>query len=102
MVRHRRVVVVMLCAALTWGCDEPDFGDKALKFVNDELGPLSLQLARADLAVRWPRAFQLLIVDVSGRLENADSALRNIEHATRDIKGGSPLDQLRAARDYES
>src|SRR5262245_16529552 len=71
---------------VTPACDDPDFGDKALGFVNGELHEMSLSLAKADLAIRWPRTVQLLLLDVDARFSNIFDVTRRLHAETSALR----------------
>jgi hypothetical protein len=113
--RAARLLLVTTISLIGLGasCDDPNFGDKALGFVNDELHPLSLSLAKADLSVRWPKTFQLLLLDVNARLNSLLDVTRRVQSelvATRPEEGIKAVSAviakadvlLKAQREFEA
>lgn len=100
----KRPILRGLCVALalsTLGCKDPDFGDKALRFVRNDLLPLSRALAQADLQVRWRRSYQILLLDVGARLENISSVMKLAEHDSTQLSGTTNFSRLGQARTIE-
>jgi hypothetical protein len=103
--RWRRVgfaaSLILALSILVAACDEPDFGDKWLNFVNNELPSLSREFARADLAVRWPSTFQILLLDVKTRIDNIRAVLQ-VERTQADRgEGSTHIDKVRRAKALE-
>src|SRR5436305_8701554 len=91
--------ILMLCCS----CSDPDFGDKALSFVQDELPHLSRQLARADLDNRWSTTYTVLLVDARARerlLRDALAALATATGAAEAAKS-APDVRVRQVRELE-
>jgi hypothetical protein len=86
--------VLFLCCS----CSDPDFGDKALSFVQDELPHLSRQLAKADLDNRWSTTYTIFLVDARARERLLRDALAELTTAIGAIEAATSVPNVRVSK----
>ena len=73
-----RIAAVIAGFLILDGCDNPNFGDQARAYVDNEAYDFSKRLFTADMTVRWPNSIRVALIENASALEDAVAQLPNI------------------------